>query len=233
MYTYTYVHIYIYINPPLKDGLTSSSRPDCQMCGPLAQLVVLNVVFLDSQPLLFLSKWVHRAGVASHLGGLRGSYSPRTSILTFSKKTCFSGMSFFMFFLRIAYQNHSKMYPNRNIGSSKMMLCRLFVVFSQTVFLNDPTVIWPPFHKLAAPWIWKTRAGKHLKPLWQHIVKKHAPKSHLGAKTTKKRPRLRSKWTTWPRTQLSHFHLGGSLGDTWALKSQKTRPRHADFMKSL
>ena len=159
------------------------------MFGPLAQWVVLNVVFLAPQPLLFLSKWLHWAVVASHPEALIGSYSPRTSILSFSKKTCFSGTSFFMLFLRIACQNDSKMCPYRNIGSSKMMLCRLFVVFSQTVFLNDPTMIWPHFLKLAAPWIWKTGEGKHLKPFWQHIVKKHAPKSHLGAKTTKKRPR--------------------------------------------
>ena len=98
-------------NPPLKDGLISSFGLDCQMCGPLPQWVVLNVVFLVPRPLLFLSKWLHRAGVALHLGGLRGSYSSRTSILSFFKKTCFSGMSFFMFFLRIACQTDFKMCP--------------------------------------------------------------------------------------------------------------------------
>ena len=39
------------------------------------------------------------------------------------------------------------------------------------------------------------------------------------------------KSTTWPPTQLSHFHSGGPLGDTWALKSQHAHPRHADFVK--
>ena len=161
---------------------------------------------LDSQPLLFLSKWVHRAGVASHLWHSGVTYSLRMSIFDFLSKTSFSTNSFFMFFLRIACQNDSQMCPYRNIGSSKMMLCRLFVVFSQTVFLNDPTMIWPHFLKLAAPWKWKTLARKQLKPLWQHIVKKQCPKSHLGAKTTKKRPRLRSKLTTWPRPKILIFH---------------------------
>ena len=121
----------------------------------------------------------------------------------------------------------------RYIGSSKLMPCRLFVVFGQTVFLNDPTMIWPHFPMLAAPWRWKTHAGKHLKPFWQHIVKKHAPKSHLGAKITKKRPRLRSKWRTWPRRNLSHFSLDAPLCDTWAPRSQKTGSRHTNFPKSV
>ena len=201
------------------------------MCGPLPQWVVLNVVFLAPRPLLFLSKWLHRAGVASHLGGGGGSYSSRTSILSFFKKTCFSGMSFFMFFLRIACQNDSEMCPYRHIWSSKMMLCRLFVIFSQTVILNDPTLIWAYFLMLAAPGSWKRPARKHLKPFWQHMMKKHTSKPRMGANMSKKRPRLRSKWTTWPRRQLPHFHPGGPLGDTWALKSQKTHSRHAILWK--
>ena len=158
------------------------------MCGPLPQWVVLNVVFLAPRPLLFLSKWLHRAGVASHLGGGGGSHSSRTSIVSFFKKTCFSGMSFFMFFLRIACQTDSKICPYRYIWSSKMMLCRLFVVFSPTLFSNDPTVIWAYFLMSAVPGSCKRPARKHLKPFWQHIVKKHAPKSHLGAKTRKNDP---------------------------------------------
>ena len=140
-----------HINPPLKHGLISSFGLDCQMCGPLPQWVVLNVVFVAPRPLLFLSKWVHRAGVASHPGGGGGSHSSRTSILSFFKKTCFSGMSFFMFFLRIACQTDFKICPYRYIWSSKMMLCRLLVVFSKTLFSNDSIVIWPYFLMLAVP----------------------------------------------------------------------------------
>ena len=113
------------------------------------------------------------------------------------------------------------------------MLCRLFVVFSQTLFSNDPTMIWAYFLMLAVPGSCKRPARKYLKPFWQHIMKKHTSKSRMGAKMSKKRPRVRSKWPTWPRPQLPHFHPSGPLGDTWALKSQKTCSRHTDFMKSL
>ena len=62
-------------------------------------------------------------------------------------------------------------------------------------------------------------------------MKKHTSKSRMGAKMPKQRPRLRSKWTTWPRPQLPYFHPSGPLGDTWALKSQKTCSRHAILWK--
>ena len=65
------------INPPLKDGLIGSFGLECQMYCPLAQWVVLNVVLLVPQPLLFLSKWLHMAVVASHpkSPGVSRSYS--------------------------------------------------------------------------------------------------------------------------------------------------------------
>ena len=142
-------------------------------------------------------------------------------------------MSFFMFFLRITCQTDFKMCPYRYIWSSKMMLCRLFVVLSKTLFSNDSLVIWAYFLMSAVPGSWKRPARKHLKPFWQHIMKKHTSKSRMGAKMSQKRPRLGSKWTTWPPPQLTQFHPSGPLGDTCALKSQKTRSRHTDFMKSL
>ena len=151
-------------------------------------------------------------------------YSSRTSILTFFQKACFSGTSFFIFFLRIACQNDPKMWPYRHIWSSKMMPCRLFVVFSRTLFLNDPMVIWTHFRMSADQVSGKKPARTHSKPLWRHILAKQLSKTHTGAKLTKNRYQLRSKWTTWPPTQLRYLSLGAPLCDTWAPNLKKQSP---------
>ena len=123
--------------------------------------------------------------------GVENLHSPRTSILTFSQKTCFSGTSFLRFVLRIACQNDFKKCPCHHIWSSKIMPCRLFVVFSETLFLKDPTMILAYVLMLAAPGNWKRPAPKHLKPFSESgsiSEKTYTWKSCLGANTTKTSP---------------------------------------------
>ena len=163
---------------------------------------------------------------------LGSGYSPPDEHFDILQKTCFSGTVLFWLFLRIACQNDLKKCPYRHIGSSQLMPCRLFVVFSPTLFLNDPTMILPHFLMLADQGAGKKPARKHLNPFWWHIVKKQPSKTHLGAKITKNRSRLRSKWTTWPPTQLRYFSLDAPLCDTWAPRSQKTGSRHTNLPKS-
>ena len=59
--------IVYYINPPLKDGLIAGFGMESLIYHPLVQTGVQNVVFFVSPPLVFLSKRLHGAGVASHL----------------------------------------------------------------------------------------------------------------------------------------------------------------------
>ena len=137
-----------------------------------------------------------------------------------------------MFFPRIACWNDSQKCPYRHIWKSKLMVGHLFVVFSPTLFLNDPMVFWAHFAMLAAPWWWKTPTGNLLKRFWQRVVKKHHPTSHLGVKTMKKRLRVSCKLTTWAPTQLSNLSFDVFWCVTMAPKSQKACPRHTNAPKS-
>ena len=110
-----------------------------------------------------------RRGLTSPVGA-KGGIAPGRAFWRLFKKRVFlerhSAIS-----LRFARQNDFQKCQNRDISSSKMMPCRFFVVFSDTLFLNDPTVIWAYFLISVGPGSWKRPARKHLKPFWQHIGK--------------------------------------------------------------
>ena len=55
---------------------------------------------------------------------------------------------------------------------------------------------------------------------------------HLGAKTTKKHPRLSCKSTPWERTQLPYLSFDASWCDTRAPRASKICPRHTNAPKS-
>ena len=118
--------------------------------------------------------------------GLKGVIAPGWAFWRLFKKRVFLERPFSDFVRRFARQNDSRKCKNRDIWRSKMMPCRFFVVFSDTLFLNDPTVIWAYFLMSVAPGSWKRPARKHLKPFWQHIGKNtHLEITH-GSENVKK-----------------------------------------------
>ena len=148
--------------------------------------------------------WPSGRHILNHLDPVE---APWTSLFISPPKTCFFRASFSAFFLRIASQNTAKMCPYYWIWSFQVMSFRFFMVFPQTLFLNDPTVFWSCFPILAALWVSKIPTAKPLNRFWQHVVKKPLPKSYFFVKTVKKRPRLASKWATRARTQRTYFRV--------------------------
>ena len=124
------------------------------MCGPLAQWVVLNVVLLVPEPLVFLSNWFHRAGVASHLWWPGVTHSLLISILDFLLKTHFSRTSCFTFFVTEKspkdIQNHPKEFPSGVYWKQFSPLLEVQVeIWKQWFRVNETIVfmVWRGFRK--------------------------------------------------------------------------------------
>ena len=137
-----------------------------------------------------------------------------------------------MFFLTIACQSNSKMCPYCNIGRSKIMQSRLFVLFSLSLFLNSPYCVLTTFSQVSCTRKLKKTHKKALKTFLVAHCEKTCPEITHGSQNVKKTTPTDVQMDDLATTKNLYFSSIAPFCDTWAPRSQKTCPRHTFFQKS-
>ena len=227
-----YTHIYIYINPPLKDGLTSSFGVDCHKYRPLAQSGVLNVVLFASPPSLFLLKCLHLAGVAWHLvRGRKSSQLPDEHFDVLSE-----GVFFWNVLFHIFSQNRLPKWPQNVTISSHLELqddamSSFCCIFENPVF-ERPYGDLNTFSNVG----WSSKRKKACTNTLKTLVAAHSGETAFenthGSKIDQKPIPIEVQMDDLATNSAPLFVSRCTLVRHMGPKSQKTIPRHPNFTKS-